>query len=76
MQTVHCADCDLDIPDNVECRLIHLVESHPEVYATEVLPSYHDRMARLNQEDVPRFPTRSPAVDLFKMDDPGDGEGL
>lgn len=68
MDTVHCGDCDLDVPDNVECRLIHLVESHPDLYESEVLIDYRHRIRELNQFDVPRFPTRSPASDLFEFD--------
>jgi len=68
MESVHCGECDVDVPATPEARLIHLVESHPDLYESEVLPAYHERLAQLNQGDVPRFPTRSPAVDLFEMD--------
>jgi hypothetical protein len=69
MQTITCGACDLDIPDTVECRLIHLVESHPDLYESEVLPDYHRRIAQLNPDDVPRFPTREPASSLFEFED-------
>jgi len=69
MESVNCGECDVDVPATTGARLIHLVESHPDLYESEVLPGYYEQMAELNSVDRSNFSRQTIAKYLWELEE-------